>query len=95
MILQSSSRKRRPLVSEEWMTHPNTPFVTERLVDGRIRSVARTQNFQETDAQEEQRMHSLYGGRWAGIRHFSAIRPGGIGIPSPGVGVTAFNNRLV
>src|SRR5260370_5886737 len=66
MTMRSSSRKRRPLVSVAWMTHPNTPFITERLVDGRLRSVARRQIFQETEAQGEQRMLTLYGGRWMG-----------------------------
>jgi hypothetical protein len=68
------NKSKCPLVSKAWMTHPNTPFITERLVDGRIRSVARTQKFQETEAQEKERMLNLYGGRWIGIRHEAGER---------------------
>jgi hypothetical protein len=68
LLAERSGKKRLPLVSEAWMKHPNTPFITERLVDGRMRLVARTQKFHETQAQEEERMLNLYGERWTGIR---------------------------
>lgn len=61
-------RLRRPAVVEAYMTHSRTPLITERLVNGRIRKVARLQIFAESPADEEARMIALYGKRWTGIR---------------------------
>ena len=68
-IVKMAERKmKRPMVFEAWMTHSRTPFITERLYDGRIREVSRLQIFSETPAQEHARMLDIYGERWTGVR---------------------------
>jgi hypothetical protein len=59
---------RRPMVVEAWLNHSRTPVITERLVDGRTRRVARSQRTGETREQEQARMRELYGERWKGFR---------------------------
>jgi hypothetical protein len=61
--------KRRPTVVEAWMTHSATPYISERLVNGRIRKVGRLQIFGESFAQEEARLLDLYGARWVGVKY--------------------------
>jgi hypothetical protein len=63
---------KRPKVVEAWMTHRRTPFLTERLVDGRIRKIARDQVFAESLAQELARLREVYGKRWTGIHGVAA-----------------------
>jgi hypothetical protein len=59
---------KRPAVVEAWLFQSRTPFITERLVNGKIRQVVRLQIFNETAQQEDARMRALYGNRWKGIR---------------------------
>jgi hypothetical protein len=59
------ARMKRPMVVEAYMTHSRTPFITERLVDGRIRKVARRQSGWEKELPE---LLTTYGDRWTGLR---------------------------
>lgn len=64
--MSRSLKKKRPMVVEAYMTHSTTPFITERLVDGRIRKVARKQI--GDSASQLARLKETYGKRWTGIR---------------------------
>lgn len=60
---------KKPAVVEAYLTHSGTPFITERLVDGRIRKMGRHQIFGEDGLKQEfKTLRATYDDRWKGIQ---------------------------
>jgi hypothetical protein len=61
------SKQYRPAVVWAWMNHFRTPFISERLKNGKIRLVSRMQFTEGTVESTEAQHRELYGKRWLGI----------------------------
>jgi hypothetical protein len=62
-------KAKRSLVVEAYLVHANTPHVTGRLADGRIRKIGRHQLF-GADGWERKlaKLLATFGERWTGVR---------------------------
>lgn len=68
MLKNLRAKKHPPHIVEAYMTHSRTPFITEKLSDGRERTIGRRQ-FSDPIAEQHEmdRIRRKYGRTWTGI----------------------------